>query len=364
MSHLLNITFLLPGYSPNPIGGYKVAYEYANHLARLGNDVKIIHAWRFSMDESGADKPIDILRRVRYMPEVVRNTKPGWFNFHSDVRIINKFLTISRDLDGSDIVVATACQSAPITNEHSLAGKSSGVYFIQHYEDWSKDASFVDRTWKLPLRKVVIAPWLQEKASELGVAAELVPNAIDADRFAPGPAIPARPLSVTAIVSPQEWKRTDLVCEVLALAKATVPDLEGTTFGVCPRPEGLPAWVQHVQQPAPADLSAIYQRARVYLCASDAEGWHLPPAEAMMSGTAVVSTNIGGVRAYADGSALFSPTGDAEALADNVVRLLTDEAECTRLAEAGYAKLSGYTSHDAASAFTKVIESAAENCIG
>ncbi|MDF2048836.1 glycosyltransferase family 4 protein [Arthrobacter sp. Cr_A7] len=351
----MKITFLLPGFSPNPIGGYKVAYEYANFLAGMGHQVNIIHSWRFSRDESGFDNPVDVLRRLRYAPEVARNTRPSWFAFHPGVRLANKFFTALRDLDGSDVVIATACQSAPIASEHALKRKSAGVYFIQHYEDWSKDAAFVNRTWQLPLQKIVIAPWLQEKAAELGVSAELVPNAIDAEKFPLGPSVHARSLEVTAMVSPQEWKRTDLVCEVLRRAKARVPAMKATTFGVCPRPLDLPDWVEHFQQPSTEELRALYQRSRIYLCTSDAEGWHLPPAEAMMSGSAVVSTDIGGVKAYAEGAALFSPVGNAGALVDNVVRLLADEAECVRLARCGYAKLSGYTGRDAAHAFADLV---------
>lgn len=357
----MKITFLLPGYAPNPIGGYKVVYEYANYLAAQGHAVKLIQAWRFSGDEAGIDQPLALAKRVRYTPEVLKNQKPNWFELHPNVIVVNKFRGTSADLAGSDVVVATACQSAPLANAHALAGDAGGVYFIQHYEDWSKDASFVERTWKLPLRKVVIAPWLQEIGARLRMQTELLPNAIDANRFRPGPPIAARPLSVTAMVSDHEWKRTDLVCEIIAQAKVHVPGMEATTFGVGSRPDALPEWVTHVQQPSPEALSGLYQQARIYLCASDAEGWHLPPAEAMMSGAAVVSTDIGGVKAYADGVAAFAPAGDAAALTAHVVRLLSDEAECVTLAEAGYAKLSSYTAEDAARAFEKVLLEAAEN---
>lgn len=364
MSAPLRIAFLLPGYAPNPIGGYKVAYEYASYLAAQGHAVKLIQAWRFSGDEAGIDKPLPMAKRVRYMPEVLKDQKPNWFDLHPGVTVVNKFRATAADLRGADVVVATSCKSAPLASKYAMSGKAGGVYFIQHYEDWSKDASFVDRTWKLPLRKVVIAPWLEEIGAKLGTPTTLLPNAIDATRFTPGPSITVRPLNVAAMVSDHEWKRADLICEVLAQAKAKVPDMEATTFGVGPRPDALPAWVTHVQQPTPEALSAIYQQARLYLCASDAEGWHLPPAEAMMSGAAVVSTDIGGVRAYAEGVAAFAPTGDAAALTDHVVRLLANEDECHTLAEAGHTKLSAYTAADAAAAFEKVLTAAADNYTG
>ena len=40
------VTFVLPGHGKNPIGGYKVAYEYANHLQARGHEVTVIHPTR------------------------------------------------------------------------------------------------------------------------------------------------------------------------------------------------------------------------------------------------------------------------------------------------------------------------------
>jgi glycosyltransferase involved in cell wall biosynthesis len=360
----LKITFLLPGYAPNPIGGYKVAYEYANYLATQGHVVRLVQAWRFSGDEAGIDQPLALAKRVRYTPEVLNNQRPKWIDLHPNVIVVNKFRATSADLTGSDVVVATACQSAPLANAYALSGLAGGVYFIQHYEDWSKDASFVDRTWKLPLRKIVIAPWLEEIGQGLGVRTDVVLNAIDSTKFLPGPPSATRPLSVAAMLSDHEWKRTDLVCEVLAQAKAQLPDMEATTFGVIPRPAELPAWVTYVQRPTRDQLSGIYQQVRVFLCASDKEGWGLPPGEAMQSGAAVVTTRNGGVDAYAEGVSLMAEPGDGATLAALVVRLLTDEDECARLAAAGQAKLSGYTEQDAGAAFEKILTAAAENYVG
>src|SRR3546814_17749375 len=64
------------------------------------------------------------------------------------------------------------------------------------------------------------------------------------------------------------------------------------------------------------------------VCSSDlGEGWHLPPAEAMACGCAVVSTDIPGVFDYAlEGTtALLAPPGDSATLADRLTELLDED---------------------------------------
>ena len=37
------ITFVLPGYSKAPVGGYKIVFEYANQLADDGYNICILY---------------------------------------------------------------------------------------------------------------------------------------------------------------------------------------------------------------------------------------------------------------------------------------------------------------------------------
>lgn len=102
--------------------------------------------------------------------------------------------------------------------------------------------------------------------------------------------------------------------------------VEAVTFGQAVRPKQLDSRVSYVQDPSHGTLTELYRSARVYMCGSDAEGWHLPPAEATLSGAAVVSTDIGGVRASMGDDALYAPPGDPHALAQQVMVALDDPA--------------------------------------
>jgi glycosyltransferase involved in cell wall biosynthesis len=351
---VLRVTFVLPGYAKRAIGGYKVIFQYANLLVERGHSVTIIQGTLFvgGRMPPGSLNPANLLRSMR--ANIRRHSRPTWFPLDERVQIHSALVLRRRFVPDADVVVATSCRTAPFVA--SLPPSCGGAgYFIQHFEDWDAPLEFVEYTWRLPLSRIVIAKWLREKATELSVDAEYVPNAIDPAEFPVGPPLPQRPRRVAAMVSDVPWKRTDLLIDVLRAVKAQCPDTEAVTFGACPRPIGLPDFVEHVMEPSRDELRHVYQSSRVYICCSDAEGWHLPPAEAMLSGCTVASTDIAGVTEYATDLAKFSPVGDAAALAANVITLLSDETAAAALAERGRASLVAYGPVEAVARLTEAL---------
>ena len=96
----------------------------------------------------------------------------------------------------------------------------------------------------------------------------------------------------------------------------------------------------------------------MYLCPSESEGWHLPPAEAMACGCAVVSTDIAGVHDYAvhGETALLAPVGDVAGLGSHLVTLLTDEEARVRLARAGHERIGTCTIEASLDAFERCLK--------
>jgi glycosyltransferase involved in cell wall biosynthesis len=361
------VTFVLPGLTDRPSGGYKVVYAYAGYLTRAGHDVVICHAFFPSGRHLAGG---DLFRRLfdRYRQERVARRaastapdRPSWYPVDPAIQIRNFARLSPASVPHSDVIVATAVHTAPLVSAAAQRQGAKGVYFIQHFETWDAPTAFVEATWRLPLKRVVIAPWLAEKGRELGVETTLVMNAVDPSEFHSGPEIAQRPTSLVALVSSTPWKRTDLVVSVMRSLSARLPGFRGATFGTCPRPAGLPDTVAHFQEPSRDELAQLYADAKVYLCASDAEGWHLPPSEAMLAGAAVVSTDIGGVRAYADETAVFAPVGDADALSEAVLSLLQDPEHCQALASKGQQLIAVRTPADAAREFEQALLGAVSN---
>lgn len=349
----LRITIVLPGFSKYPIGGYKVAYTYANFLAERGYAVKIIHALVL---EGSQPLTRDWRRPVSsVLTSILSPKKPAWFALHDDIECVTLPYLKASFVPTTDVIIATEVQTATLVARVASRQKIEGYYFIQHYEDWSATPEFIDSTWRLGLTKIVIAPWLQEHAHVLGESAVLIPNGIDPAEFPAGPAMGDRVRDVAAMVSDVPWKRADLIVEVLNKLGNAHPDFKAVTFGTGERPVGLDDRFDHVRNPTKDQIRGLYQSSRIYLCASDAEGWHLPPAEAMSSGCAIVSTDIGGVRAYAEKVAQFSAVGDADGLAKSIEALMADPERCESLGRLGQLEMARYTPLKAASRFETVI---------
>jgi glycosyltransferase involved in cell wall biosynthesis len=72
-------------------------------------------------------------------------------------------------------------------------------------------------------------------------------------------------------------------------------------------------------------LAAFYRLARAFVFPSLYEGFGLPPLEAMACGTPVVTSNVSSLPEIAGGAALLVDPYEEEAIANAIVRAVTDE---------------------------------------
>ena len=93
----------------------------------------------------------------------------------------------------------------------------------------------------------------------------------------------------------------------------------------------------------------------IFIGPSWAEGWPLPPAEAMQCGAAPCLTDIGGHREYgiAGKTALLSPPKEPGALAQNILTLVRDNAMRIGLAERAHQFIQQFTWERAVSVLEK-----------
>jgi alpha-1,3-rhamnosyl/mannosyltransferase len=119
----------------------------------------------------------------------------------------------------------------------------------------------------------------------------------------------------------------------------------------------LDQWVRFVGYAGIGELPGLYQMAQAVLFPSLDEGFGLPVLEAFAAGTPVVASNAGAIPEVAGDAALLCAPGDDEALAGNLVRLVTDGALRERQVAAGRARAALYTWSSSASAHRAVYES-------
>ena len=220
------------------------------------------------------------------------------------------------------------------------------VLLYQHFEEWSGDRDRVLATWRLPLKKIVIADWLRQIAIGEGESADYIPNGVDQTAFAIDvPLLDRDPHTVMMLYHTFDWKGSNDGLAALRAVKREVPDMKVILFGVPNEPPNLEDWIEYHQLPSQPALRALYNRAAIFIAPSWAEGWPLPPAEAMLCGAATVLTDIGGHREFGkDGqTTLFAKANDPDSFVQPLFALLNDSALRIQISQRALTYIQNFT---------------------
>lgn len=344
MKRTIRITFLLPGGGYAPVGGYKIVYEYANRLAARGHQITVVHPAMLRADETTKEMARASLRYL-YRKFIADYTPKQWFDLSPSVNLLWVPSLATRHIPEGDAVIATAWQTSEWVAQYPCS-KGKKNYLIQGLETWRGMDKRALATWRLPLRKFVIAQYLMKVGRELGVRVEYQPNGLDFRRFSLlNPPNARNPTTVMMLYHKSEFKGCDDGLNALFIVHKSVPELRVTLFGTPAKPSNLPSWTEYYQLPEQTLLPALYNRNAIFLAPSLTEGWALPPAEAMMCGAAVVATDIGGHQDYGfhEKTALLAPVKSPELLAANILRLIRDNTLRAEIAMAGNRFIQSFT---------------------
>ncbi|OIM08171.1 glycosyltransferase family 4 protein [Oenococcus oeni] len=321
------INFVLPASRDQPIGGYKIIYQYANQLTDNGFDVSISFTYK------GYPSVHNVLRQKLGLLKhrIIGGTFPKritWFHFDSRVKLFFNVIS-SRDFPNADFLIATSAPTSRIVRELP-SSKGKKFYFIQNFETWwyEGDVNQLNQTFNLGLHNIVISQELRSKVVAAGAPEPFyLPNFYDHKEFNLVNSIENRKNKVALLNHVQLTKRTSFGLDVLNRVKQDIPDLEVELFGAYKAPSNLPDYVHFTYK---ADVKIlrekIYGTAKVYLLPSILEGWVLTGMEAMASGALVVSSRIGGIVDYAnDKNSILVEPDNKKAFVDAVEKALLDD---------------------------------------
>ncbi len=336
------ISFIFPHPIDGPAGGYKVVYEYANRLVADGHKVNIVYSGSLFWKKKSAY--YKLTNCVRYIQRLIKGySGRRWFAL--DKRVKEHF-TLSlnyRHVPKSDIYICTSPYTAMYVKDYPTDNK---YYFIQGYENWGGITDeTLHSTYQYPLRKIVISNWLKEIVNKEGGDCDIVTNGFDFNYF--GLTIPIKKknkYNIAMVYSPIEIKGCQYGFEALDKVKKTFPQLTVTMYGSAAKPINLPEWYTYHLTPDKELHNKIYNEAAIFLAPSLQEGWGLTIGEAMICGQAVVCTNNQGYREIAkDGdNALMCDIKDSTALANSIIRLISDDELRFRIAEKGHNVIQKY----------------------
>ena len=354
----MRMTFVLPGRSTRyPIGGYKVVYEYANGLVKRNHEVNVIHPLLAYPEK--ADYKDKLRMYCKWAASFFLGTpKIKWFDISPKVKMLSIPTPEEKYIPPADVIIATAWETAEWVSKYGT-DKGEKFYLIQHYENWSGSEDRILATWKKPLKKIVIAHWLEEIAHKIGEDdVAYIPNGINFNHFSIITPIAERDRQkVGMLYSHANWKGSKEGIAALEMAKKKVPDLKAVFFSTSPKGPEVPTWIEFYQNPSPNNLLEIYNSCGIFISPSWYEGWCLPSAEAMACGCALATTDSLGVREYAfnEKTALISAPKNPEELARNIIRLIQDNNLRISLAESGHRFIQNFTWEKAVNEFEKTI---------
>lgn len=357
----MKITFVLPGLSRVPIGGYKVVYQYATSFAECGNEVTIVHVENIAYKNKNLKS---LLRNCLIKSHIWGKKNIEWFDFNKSVNI--KFVTNldEKSLPEADAIIATSWETAePVYSLPKKYGKK--FYFIQHYEIQHGHKAEVDETWKLPMTNIVIATWLKNIGVELGTTCKVVKNFVDSKEYYLTQNVEKRKPSISMLYHEEKWKGSKDGIKVLNNVLKDFPDIEIRMFGVPERPQNLDSRILYFQNCKPEKLrEEVYNKTSIFLFTSHSEGWGLTATEAMACGNALVSTKNGGVLDFGieNETALLSDIKDIESLTKNVEKLIVNDALRNRLQSSCVKLVSSLTLENSTKQFLSIISKDNEKC--
>jgi glycosyltransferase involved in cell wall biosynthesis len=198
---------------------------------------------------------------------------------------------------------------------------------------------------------VTPSAFLVDIFKEFGLTAEPIPNNVDFSQFTYRPRSPLRPhLVCTRGFHP--YYCVDVVVKAYALVQKQFPNAQLDLVGGGPLESSIRQLVARMKLSgihfqgvvSRQEIGKSYDRADIFINGSRLDNMPISILEAFASGTPVISTSPEGMRYLIDHgrTGLLSEPGDAEALAENVLRLLRDPGLSPRLAANAFEELRRY----------------------
>ena len=200
--------------------------------------------------------------------------------------------------------------------------------------------------WRLAHHTICNSPQLYNKLLDIGLPSgrlTYIPNGVDTDYYQPS-ALPEREQRILTVGRFVADKDQMTLLRAFALVLEKFPNASLHVVGEGPQERALRRLMDNREYagrafllPASDDVRQHYANARIFALSSIREGQPNVILEAMASGLPVVSTDVGGIPTMVrhGQSGLLSPANDHVELANNLCRLLDNDALCQRMGEVG-----------------------------
>ena len=338
----MKINFIFPY---NIVGGaFRSTYELSNHLTQRGHDVCIYVPFFPYLEGNSffSYKGFKLFYRG-IGRSIYRSNKVSWFDLKAKfkiVPIISDFFI--RD---ADIVVANHWPTVvDVLNLDSAKGIKFN--FIRDTNPWMSNPNLEIETFKLDVNNIVVSGWLKDYLNqELELDVEgVVQNGTNLQDFEYERKEYKDPPTIGMIYYDHPQKGMDDGFKVLKKIKNKYPAVKIQIFGLT-KPDFIPFDTEFILKPDKNKLRELYGSSEIFLFPSIQEGSGNPPREAMVSGCALVSTNVGCIpQCTIQGeTALVTEPGDINGMIELISSLIEDPSKLEKIGKSAKNYIRNFT---------------------
>jgi glycosyltransferase involved in cell wall biosynthesis len=333
----MRISFILSSLRLS--GGVQVIVEYANRLAQRGHQIALV----MPQDTVDADLLSELDSRVEArQSRVVLGTQP------SLAGLLRLTWSMARTVPRSDVVIST---HTPTTAVGWLTCKvlrrGRPVWLFQDYKEMFENRPY--EAWLMrhalswhECALVVSEDSRRELSAYRGGRVVVVGEGLShPEIFCSAPAdAGSRPLNQRTILFLGDMRPRKGLAEFLKAASLVYEHWKDIRLLIVSKERSqIESTVpfEYVHRPTRSELADLYRTCDLFVSASWREGFGVPPLEAMACAAPVVLTGSGGVREYArhEENCLMVPPRDPVALANAMLRVLTEPQVAERLRRNG-----------------------------
>jgi glycosyltransferase involved in cell wall biosynthesis len=331
----MKINFIVPEISRT--GGMNIIFQYANRLLERGHDVVLYtQIAPFNLYKNRI-KPYYLKYQIKSVIKWLYGKSVPENIYSYNFRIKYVPLMNSLFVRDADVSIATSWPTAyPVYNFPKSKGRK--YYLVQDYETWNSNIKYVDRSYKLPLKKIVCSKYLKDLLSKkFNESSELIYFGLDLNRFHNTHKKYNDPPVILFMDHPLPDKNTESSIYTCIRLKEKYPFLRFRAFGIR-KYHNIPEFVEFTENPDDNEITRLYSESDVFIYPSLREGFAATPAEAMACGTAAVANKIGAIGEYSEHmkTAVHADPSDKDGICKGVELLINNRELLVKISEAGY----------------------------
>ncbi len=321
--------------------GWEVVVVTSNHEERKYKEEQMdgIKIYRLPRWFKVSNTPINPLWLFS-IHKIIKEERPEIINVHSPVPFI------------SDITSLVVGNIPLITTYHagSMIKKSS----IWNPLIFLYELFFLKMLFRKSTEIICYSPdYIRRNLKKYKVKANYIPPGVDVSIFRPSPKKPGNDvLYVGRIEKNSDWKGIKYLLDAISIIKISKTDISLRLVGLGDRVDyykkyaetlGINKNVTFVGCKVGVDLVREYQKSKSLVLPSitESESFGMVLIEMGACGKPVVGTNVGGIPFVIDDNktGLLVPPKDPKALADAIIKILTDPQLAKKMGENGYKKV-------------------------